>query len=83
MARILEFKPRRYGFVEPETQFERFDRLRTRTLATIRDLVNYYKSTDKWNPSCEPHVVRAIEELNIVCNKLAGAEYAEPAPSPR
>jgi hypothetical protein len=80
MARILEFKPRWHAPDEPLTPEQNLEKLRKRTLDTVRDLVSYYNSTGRWNDSCEPHVIRAIEELYIVCNKLAGAEHAESAP---
>ena len=83
MGRVLEFK-QRYQQVSDEalTPEQELEKLRKRTLDTVRDLVTYYNSTGVWNPAtCDQHVVRAIEELYAVCAILAGAKHAEPTPS--
>lgn len=83
MGRVLEFK-QRYQRVpdEPLTNEQLLEKLRTRTLDDVRDLVKYYNSTGRWNPAvCDQHVVRAIEELYAVCAILAGANHEQSAPS--
>ena len=84
MGHLLEFKPR---FSPPEgdpvalTSLEKLVKLRLRTVDDVRNLVTYYNSTGSWTDACEPHVVRAIEELYIVCEILSGVKYEQPAPS--
>jgi len=81
MARILEFKPREQTTTNPPTSEEALERLRKRTTDTVRDLVSYYRSTGRWNDSCESAVIAAIKELYIVCAILAGVTYGEQPPS--
>ena len=82
MGRLLEFMPKGsvHTNVAPTTPQQRLEKLRTRTLDDVRDLVTYYNSTGTWANACEPHVIRAIEELYIVCEILTGVKYEQPAP---
>jgi hypothetical protein len=65
MGKVLEFMTRE--------QRDPFVVLKTRTLDTVRELVDYYKSTGKWDPaSCDEHVIHAIDELQVVCAIVAG-----------
>lgn len=70
MGQLLEFVPRHAR--TPEPTVTPLQRLRTRTTDQVRDLVQFYNSTGKWDPAtCDLHVVRAIEELYAVCAILA------------
>lgn len=75
MARILEFTPRGPRFQEPLSPEQYKDVLQRRTLDTIRELVQYYRSTGHWTQECEPHTIHAIEALQVICDMLTTGEY--------
>ena len=83
MGQLLEFKPR---VPPPEgdpvvlTPQEKREKLRTRTLDDVRNLVVYYRSTDCWTDACEAHVITALEQLELVCEILSGGQHEQPAP---
>ena len=71
MGKVLEFAPREQR--TPEVVTDPFATLKKRTLDTMRELVDYYKSTGKWDAaSCDEHLIRAIDELQVVCAIVAG-----------
>ena len=83
MAKILPFRARDEDKPEPPPVNMRED-LRARTRETIRTLVEYYRSTGKWDDAaCEGHVVLALNRLTEVCDYLARGESNEQPPSIR
>jgi hypothetical protein len=83
MARIYTFETRdarmeRLAKDEPQTEVPLTNEERHRiydehTLMVCRDLVNYYKKTNRWSDACEPHMVTVVRSLKTICRMLASA----------
>jgi hypothetical protein len=83
MARIYPFETRdaRRARLEenipqeevPLTNEERHQIYNEHTLIVCRDLLDYYKKTNRWSDACEPHMVTVVRSLKTICRMLASA----------
>jgi hypothetical protein len=56
----------------PQTPPELYKDLYSTTLVHCRELVALYRKTGKWNPECEEDMIRVVQQLQLICARLAG-----------
>ena len=72
-ARFIESANTAVAEPSPLTPVELYKQYSEWSLQTCRDLVEYYKQTQRWNLTCEGHMLAAVRSLLAISKELAGA----------